>query len=163
MTTMIPILAVGAVTGASAPSMLSIGVWAMCLAFFVMLINALLKLAQRVRGKAQKPPNAALEAALNAIERRVEAEQTEFEKHVEWNRREHENLFSKIGGVERGGLARMDTISQEWRGFVQQSMGELIRSNNLGREKLHERINTILSEVSEIRGELKGRFHEKKS
>lgn len=27
---------------------------------------------------------------------------TEFEKHVEVNRLEHENLFSKLGGVERG-------------------------------------------------------------
>ena len=68
----ISMLAVGAAGGATAPSMLSLGVWAMCLAFFVMLINALLKLAARLRGKAPKPPNAELDIKMRTLEARVE-------------------------------------------------------------------------------------------
>ncbi len=32
-----------------------------------------------------------------------------FEKHVEDNRRDHENIFSKIGGVDRGSGAKIST------------------------------------------------------
>ena len=81
----------------------------------------------------------------------------EFSAHIEHNRHEHENLFKKLGGVERGTMSRMDAISQEFRAFVTHSVESLVKSNNDGRGKLHERINEILVEVSEIRGELKSK------
>lgn len=136
---------------------MQIGIWVAVAIGVVKGMESLVRLGHRLWGKPQKPPNRQLEASLETLDRKIEAEQREFEKHVEWNRREHENLFSKIGGVERGSLARMDSISREWRSFVEGSMAELIKSNNEGRSKLHDRINTILAEVSEIRGELKGR------
>lgn len=70
----------------------------------------------------------------------------EFQAHVEWNLREHENLFRKIGGVERGHAEKMD-----------QKFSELQRSTEAGREKLHERINEILGEVRELKGEIRKR------
>jgi hypothetical protein len=70
--------------------------------------------------------------------------QKEFQAHVDWNLREHENLFRKIGGVERAHVERMD-----------QKFSELQRTTEAGREKLHERINEILGEVRELKGELK--------
>ena len=38
----------------------------------------------------------------------IPASKDEFDKHVENNKSEHEQLFSKIGGVERGGTANTD-------------------------------------------------------
>jgi signal transduction histidine kinase len=70
--------------------------------------------------------------------------QQEFQAHVDWNLREHENLFRKIGGVERAHVERMD-----------QKFSELQRHAEVAREKLHERINEILGEVRELKGELK--------
>lgn len=87
----------------------------------------------------------------------IPASKDEFDKHVAKNEREHENLFSKIGGVERGGLARMDAISKEWRGFVDGKFDDMAVADNSGREKLHERINEILKEVGELRGEMRHR------
>jgi hypothetical protein len=77
-----------------------------------------------------------------------------FNAHVAKNEREHENLFSKIGGVERGQLARLDSISKDWRVLLDAKMEQLMESNDQGREKLHDRINQILGEMKEMRGEL---------
>jgi hypothetical protein len=75
------------------------------------------------------------------------ASKVEFTKYVDQNQREHENLFSKIGGVERGAMARLDQRFET----IQSKAEE-------GREKLHDRINEILGEVRELRGEVrKGR------
>lgn len=87
----------------------------------------------------------------------IPAAKAEFDKHVEENKREHENLFSKIGGVERGQTARMDAVSEQWRTLVDKKMGELLRSNDEGRQRLHERIDEILGAVSELRGEMRAR------
>lgn len=83
------------------------------------------------------------------------ASKKEFDKHVEENRREHENLFSKIGGVERGQLARMDALSKEWRSFVDSKFDDLVGASEDGREKLHSRINELLGEFRELRGEVR--------
>lgn len=85
----------------------------------------------------------------------IPAAKDEFDKHVEDNRREHESLFSKIGGVERGHLARMDAVSREWRTLVDSKMTDLMKSNDEGRENLHRRINEVLAAVSELKGEVK--------
>jgi hypothetical protein len=82
------------------------------------------------------------------------ASKTEFEKHVEVNRREHENLFSKLGGMERGATTRMDLISSEWREFVETKFGELQESNKTGHEKLHQRINRVTVGVARLCGKM---------
>jgi len=137
-----------ATAGDSVP--IAIAAWLACLAFVLVVALLIVKVAQAIRGKPL-----ASDVRAEASERFTQ--KAEFKEHVEWNRREHENLFSKIGGVERGTLARMDDISNEWRKFAEQGMREIVASNNQGREKLHDRINEILREVSEIRGELKGK------
>jgi hypothetical protein len=83
------------------------------------------------------------------------AAKKEFDKHVERNLAEHENIFSKLSGIERGAQTRMDGLSVEWRRFVESKLSELLASNDSGREKLHDRINEILQEVSELRGEMR--------
>ncbi len=138
---------------------IAIASWLACLAMVLVIGLMIMNVVEKVRGKAPHPPNKQLESSLESLDRRVESDREAWEKHVDWNRREHENLFSKIGGVERGQNAKMDTLSREWRQFVETEMKALIQSNNAGREKLHERINTILAEVSEIRGVLKARAH----
>lgn len=67
------------------------------------------------------------------------ASKADFEAHEEWNRREHENLFSKIGGVERGAQSKLE---------------DAINSGNVSREKLHERINDLLAAISRLQGRL---------
>jgi len=64
-----------------------------------------------------------------------------FEKHVAANQREHENLFAKIGGVERGLNER-----------VEKKLTDLQRSAEDGREKLHQRINRISVGVARLCG-----------
>lgn len=138
---------VPATAGDSVP--LAIASWLACLAIVLVIGLLIVKVAREVRGRPM-----AGEVRSEALERYTQ--KAEFAEHVEWNRREHENLYSKIGGVERGSIARMDDISKEWRQFVEAGMRDLVASNNTGREKLHDRINQILREVGEIRGELKG-------
>ena len=65
----------------------------------------------------------------------------EFDLFAETNRREHENLFSKIGGVERGARVHLDG-----------KLDAMQRSSEEGRDKLHDRINEVLAAVSELRG-----------
>lgn len=74
----------------------------------------------------------------------------EFHRHLEDNKREHENLFSKIGGVERGMGNKLDA-----------KFTEMQRSAEEGREKLHNRVNDVLTAVSQLQGELRAkRRHE---
>jgi hypothetical protein len=72
------------------------------------------------------------------------ASKDDFMKQVERNEQDHKDLFAKIGGVERGALARIDTAFKEMQ-----------RSGDESRERLHLRINEILSAVSEMKGEVK--------
>lgn len=51
---------------------------------------------------------------------------TAFEQHVEHNQKEHENLFSKLGGVDRGIRAEVKKDT----------------------EAIHEKINAVAREVS---------------
>ena len=56
----------------------------------------------------------------------------EFEQVKLKNEHEHENLFKKIGGVERGSIERLDKY-----------MGELQDRAEEGREKIHRRLNRM--------------------
>jgi hypothetical protein len=67
----------------------------------------------------------------------------EFNKHVEEDNQTHRDLFSKIGGVERGAREHLDN-----------KLDAMQQSEESGREKLHGRINEILKEVGKISGEL---------
>lgn len=74
------------------------------------------------------------------------ASKVEFETMVKRNEREHENLFSKIGGVERGQSAKLDA-----------KFAELSKDAHDGREKIHDRINVVLKAVSRLEGKIESR------
>jgi len=63
------------------------------------------------------------------------ASKEEFDKHVAQNVREHEQIFHRMGGIERG---------------AQQKLEQAIRESNESREKLHYRINELLPRIGEL-------------
>jgi uncharacterized protein (DUF2342 family) len=65
----------------------------------------------------------------------------DFDLHVAANETAHNNLFSKIGGVERGARQHMD-----------QKLDAMQQAAEAGREKLHDRINEVLAAVSRLDG-----------
>jgi Ribonuclease G/E len=81
------------------------------------------------------------------------ATKAELEKHAEQDQREHENLFKKIGGVERGSVDRTDDFVKELRTSLDSKLGEMLKEDRVGREKLHDRINQILSGLNRLEGE----------
>jgi hypothetical protein len=64
----------------------------------------------------------------------------EFDKHVEENRGEHERIFAKLGGVERGVEGRLNA-----------KLDAMAAESKNDREKLHERINPIEGEICALR------------
>jgi hypothetical protein len=64
----------------------------------------------------------------------------EFEKLEQENKEEHERLFSKIGGVERG-----------IQGKINDELKQMAREGKEDREKLHLRINPIETELGALR------------
>lgn len=110
--------------------------WLACLAFILWIVNLVWKLADRAK---QRP--APSDVQRESVEKFVA--KTEFANHVEWNRREHENLFAKIGGVERGLTQRIES-----------RLDKMQADSHEGREKIHDRINEILAAVSNLEGRL---------
>ena len=80
----------------------------------------------------QRPPNEQLESSLSAL-----AEQ--LREHQRANNQEHRDLFSKIGGVERGAQAKLELA---------------INSGNVSREKLHGRMNSFGDTIGALRGQM---------
>jgi len=58
--------------------------------------------------------------------------QKRFEHELQENKREHENLFKKIGGVERGAVQRLDD-----------HLKDMQKSAEDGRDKIHRRLNRL--------------------
>jgi len=80
----------------------------------------------------------------------IPAAKDEFDKHVAWNQKEHDNLFAKLGGLERGAAAKIQTLSREWRDVLNDKIFELIRSNEESRQKIQENANALAREVGEL-------------
>lgn len=68
-----------------------------------------------------------------AVERSV------FESHVAKNDREHENIFSKLGGVDRGGQERME-----------KRIDELRKERGHDMEQLHGHLQAVGNKVSAL-------------
>ena len=132
---------------------LDIAAWLGC-AFVVMLIvNEAFKLTRNIRGPephAPQPPNSELELKLIQLARDIAAVNAALDRHVALNLHEHENLFKKIGGVERGAQARLEASRAE----ADANLQEAIRAGNESREKLHHRINDLLKAISTLEGKL---------
>jgi uncharacterized membrane protein len=108
--------------------------------------NSVMKLVDRLK---DKPP--AVEVRAEAAERFVHKETCR--ENMGENARDHRDLFGRIGGVERGAMARVDAISKEWRAFVDMKLGELMQSNNEGRERMHVRMNTFEKSIGALEAE----------
>jgi hypothetical protein len=113
--------------------------WLGCASFVLLLVNQAFKLKANVSGRNQQREILPQPLEVAAVTEYVPA--SAFAAHVAENRREHENLFAKIGGVDRGLSQRLDL-----------KLDTMQRAAEEGREKLHDRINDVLSAVSELRG-----------
>ena len=113
--------------------------WLGCAAFVLLLVNQAFKLRANVSGRNSQreilPQPLKVEPAAEYVPASA------FAAHGAENRREHENLFAKIGGVDRGLSQRRDL-----------KLDSMQRAAEEGREKLHGRINDVLAAVSELRG-----------
>lgn len=67
----------------------------------------------------------------------------DFKDLVRDNKHEHENLFKKIGGVERGAMERLD-----------HHMSSMQKSAEEGREKIHRRLNRISIGLANLCGRI---------
>ncbi len=113
--------------------------WIACAAFTLFLVNQLFKLKGNVSGDRHRREILPQPLEVSPVAEYVPA--SAFAAHVAENKREHENLFAKIGGVDRGLSQRLDV-----------KLDSMQRAAEEGREKLHDRINDVLSAVSELRG-----------
>jgi hypothetical protein len=109
-----------------------IAAWLGCLTFVVMLINHLMKVVDRVRGKPTPG-----EVQSDSIERFVA--KSEFRDHVLRNDQEHDNFFKKLGGVERG-------LTRE----LQEMERRLNASDEARTSKLHDRLNNLDNAVAAV-------------
>lgn len=100
--------------------------------------------------------NLAMALSVRKIQRRevsfgfIPAAKEEFDKHVAWDQKEHDNLFAKLGGMERGTAARQEAISKEWRGLVESKLSEITAANNEGRQRLWEKVTRVGEDVAAL-------------
>ncbi len=99
--------------------------WLACAAFLIAMINGAMKLVDRFKDKPH-PSDVQRESAEKF------ASKTEFEKHTAWDSNEHEKLWSKVGGVERGA-----------NGSVEKKLSDLREERQKDMDKLHDHINGV--------------------
>lgn len=77
-----------------------IGSWAIGAMFFLVAINTVLQIIRYSQVRAEKreitPQPLEVRGTVEYLPKKA------FEEHREQNQREHENMFSKMGGIERG-------------------------------------------------------------
>ena len=84
----------------------------------------------------------------------IPASKDEFDKHVQANVREHENIFSRLNGMDRGCAQRMDELSKSVHSRIDTRLDTMMREDREARAKVHERINQVLTAVSELKGKV---------
>jgi hypothetical protein len=67
----------------------------------------------------------------------------EFDRHAERNQAEHDQIFSRI-----------NTIEQSLKHDLDDKLEKMRQESNLGREKLHDRINDVMKSISRVEGRL---------
>ena len=92
--------------------------WLGCLAFLIWIVNGGIGLTRSLKDKPA-PADVQRESAEKF------ALKSEFTQHTEWNRREHENLFSKIGGADRAAEAACAKKHEELRAERREDMSNL--------------------------------------
>jgi hypothetical protein len=109
--------------------------WIGCLAFLVILVNGLFKLAFNVK---QKP--APGDVQKEAMERYVAKE--EFRAHVAENKQAHDRFDVRIGGVDRSGKDHISRAEQTLREERTEDM-----------RRLHSEINDLNKKVAAVETE----------
>lgn len=109
--------------------------WLGCLAFFVILVNGLFKLAFNVK---QKP--APGDVQKEAMERYVAKD--EFRAHVQENKQAHDRFDVRIGGVDRSGKDHLLRSEQAMREERTEDM-----------RRLHAEINDLNKKVAAVETE----------
>lgn len=96
--------------------------WLGCLAFILWITRLAVGLVNDLKGKPH-PGEVQRESAEKFVHK------AEFSTHLSNNTREHENLFSKIGGVERGARIELERRVQEIQTERAKSLDNLNRRN----------------------------------
>ena len=87
------------------------------------------------------------------------ASKEDFDRHVLWDTKEHERLqantdqdrrelFAKMGALERGAGARMESLGKEWRALVEAKFDELATRHDEGRQRLWDKVTRIGEDVA---------------
>lgn len=102
------------------PTSLELGGWIVCLVAVMAGLNQAFKLKRNVTGQAQSisPQPFEVKAAADYVHK------TDFERHIASNTAEHQNLFAKLGGIDRG-------------------LRETLKKDT---DALHEKINTVTNQ-----------------
>lgn len=99
--------------------------------------SGVIMLFKRQEVQVQQPVDVQLVKALHD----QFAAKEDFDRLVEHNAMTHRDLFLKINGVERGARERLE-----------EKLDAMQRSSEEARVRLHQRLNTVLEAVSELRG-----------
>ena len=83
----------------------------------------------------------------------IPAAKEEFDKHVAHDAKEHDQLWAKIGGLDRNATAKLDAITKEWRGFVDTKLGELSAESNEGGQRLWDKLSRVGEDVARLSGD----------
>lgn len=131
-------------------SALNFGVWMACALLALNGVGTIVGLAKSFRNDSEKrevtlSPEAITRHEFEEARRHRDGEFARLllalEQHVETNRQEHKDIFSKIGGVERGARAELQAAEER---------------QNQSRAKLHDQDNRILTALGRIEGRLSG-------
>lgn len=80
------------------------------------------------------------------------ADKHEFDELVKENDRQHEEFVNRFRELERESSGKMEELSRRWQRWADAKFGELIKSNDDGRGKLHGRIDIAVERLSELKG-----------
>lgn len=68
---------------------------------------------------------------------------------------EHDNIFSKLGGVERGALARTERLDHEWQARMEKQLSDIRAERKADIGELHTKVNKVDRELGEVNSALK--------
>jgi hypothetical protein len=71
------------------------------------------------------------------------ASKEDFDKHIEWNRLEHVELFNRLNSMTNDCSGRMASLNRELQGDFKKST-----------DAIHERVNQVLKAVSRLEGKI---------
>ncbi len=79
------------------------------------------------------------------------ASKEEFTAHVERNQKEHDQIFARIGGAERGLGQKVEAMDTDWHQFIEQKFATMIATDHASRTEIHKRINALEKDTAGTR------------